>query len=123
MLAKLLLTATVVAVAWIVLRARRRRADPLGAASRLAATPALVPRPIVRAVASGLLIMLLLGSGLTLYANWQQGRQVVAVLVIAPGGTVTTYESRRRDVEGRSFRTLDGRRVYVAEQERIEVAD
>lgn len=119
MLAKLLLTVAVVAIAWVVLRARHRAAVP-GAAP----APDLLPAAVVRAVAAGLLALLLIGSAIYLYSGWQQGRQVVTVSVINPyTGAVQTYRSRRRDVEGRSFRTLDGQRIHIAEMERMVVAE
>jgi hypothetical protein len=60
------------------------------------------------------------GSLFWLYLDWQESRELVAVKVInANTGEVTSYRARRADVEGRHFTTLDGRRVTLADVERM----
>jgi hypothetical protein len=64
------------------------------------------------------------GTGLYFYQGWQAGREAVTVRVVnANTGVAVTYRARREDVSGRSFLTLDGRRVTLAEVERLELGD
>lgn len=123
MLGKILLTLVVILGAYVVLRTRLRdagrsvanRPDP-------APPPPLIPRETVRLVAYTLVVLMVSGSLLWLYLDWREGHEVVAVRVInANTGAVTSYRARREDVEGRHFTTLDGRRVTLADVERMEL--
>lgn len=119
MFAKILLTVAVILGAYLVIRARmqdgRPSAEPAGPSR-----PPLLSRDIVRAVAYGLVAVMVAGSLLWLYLAWEEGREVVSVQIInAHTGAVTTYRARRADVHGRHFTTLDGRRVTLADVERL----
>jgi hypothetical protein len=62
------------------------------------------------------------GTGLYLFEDWEAGRRPVTVSVInANTGEVVTYQVSPKDLAGRSFRTLDGRHVTLADVERLEV--
>jgi hypothetical protein len=66
---------------------------------------------------------MLAGTGLYLFEGWEAGRRPVTVRVInANTGAVVTYQVSPKDVTGRSFQTLDGRRVTLADVERMEVS-
>jgi hypothetical protein len=124
MILKLLLTLGVIGVAWLVLRQRYRR-------SRLPAAeqpPRLVPpaartsERMPRLAAYALIVCMLLASGVMLYLQWRDEYRVVTVRVVnTQTGRTLTYEARRGDVAEHQFQTLDGRTVYVAEIERIEI--
>jgi hypothetical protein len=120
MLGKILLTLAVILGAYAVIRARFRSIDE-GTRPQPPASPVpLIPAGTVRAVAYGLVAVMVAGSLLWLYLDWQARREVVAVRVInANTGAVTEYRARRADVEGRHFTTLDGRRVTLADVERM----
>lgn len=121
MIAKLLLTLGVVLVAWLVLRNRQKRTIAVASEPRL--TPPS-PRGVNPWRWGGyiLLAVMILGSGLFLYAQWQDRYRVVTVSVVnAQTGKRIDYQARRMDVEERSFVTLDGREVSVANTERIEL--
>lgn len=65
---------------------------------------------------------MLAGTGLYLFEGWEAGRRPMTVRVInANTGAVVTYQVSPKDMTGRSFRTLDGRRVTLADVERMEV--
>ncbi|HHH39740.1 MAG TPA: hypothetical protein ENK50_09215 [Sedimenticola sp.] len=120
---KLLLTALVIAGAVYVIRLRNRPAearDPLP--QRPApALPAGGPR-LPWLFASAFLIVALLGSGFWLFRAWRDASQVVEVHVIdSRSGREAVYQAYRGDVEARSFETTDGRRVSLAEVERLEL--
>lgn len=119
MLSKILLTLAVILVLYGVIRARLQ-AGGRKQSPQSPPRPPLIPLARVRALAYGLLVAMVSGSMLLLYSGWKEGRQVVSVQVInANTGAVVTYQARRADVEGRQFTTLDGRRVLLAEVERL----
>jgi len=71
-------------------------------------------------LAYGLLITMVSGSLLWFYFDWEEGRKVVSVQVINTNtGAIVVYQARRADMQGRQFTTLDGRRVFLAEVERL----
>lgn len=78
----------------------------------------------MKALAWGLVAMLLLASAWWLFDTWFDGRRVVEVQVInANTGTVTRYDARKAEVDlkGGAFTTLSGRRVVLAAVERMEL--
>jgi hypothetical protein len=120
MFLKLLLTALVIAGALLTLRARRQRA--------LSPAPPLLPAARrksqlpLKIAAIGLVGLMLAGAAAYLYYQWRDNYQVVTLQVIdTRSGNRTTYQAYRKDVEGRSFLTTDGRRVTLAEVERLEI--
>jgi hypothetical protein len=120
MLGKILLTLAVILGAYAVIRARLREGQESTRAQPQSAPPPLIPSGMIRAVAYALVAVMVAGSLLWLYLDWEESREVVAVQVInANTGEITTYRARRADVEGRHFTTLDGRRVTLADVERM----
>ena len=62
------------------------------------------------------------GTALYLFQGWVTAREAITVRVInANTGEGVAYQARREDVAGRSFRTLDGRRITLADVERMEL--
>jgi hypothetical protein len=121
MLGKILLTLAVILGAWLVIRLRlERRGTP---APRPQTRP-LLPPALMRALAVGLVAVMVGGSLLWLYLDWESGRGLVNVRVInANTGEVTSFQARRQDIEERQFTTVDGRRVTLAEIERMVLED
>jgi len=122
MLGKILLTLAVILGAWLVIRQRMERART--PAPPPGARRPLLPPTFVRALAYGLVTVMAAGSLLWLYLDWEAGRGLVNVRVInANTGEVTSFQARRQDIEDRQFTTLDGRRVTLAEIERMVLED
>jgi hypothetical protein len=124
MFMKLLLTLGVIGVAWLVLRNRYRRSQIPAPSQppRLQSPPARSNERLPRLAAYGLIAGMLLASGVVLYLQWRDEYRIVTVRVInTQTGQFLTYEARRGDVAQHQFQTLDGRTVYVAEIERIEI--
>jgi hypothetical protein len=130
MFMKILVTAAVVFVAWLVVRERWRSADDaegtdgrnagqhVGQQARDAGP--LVPRGAVKLAAYGLVALMLTGTAVYLFQDWQREREIVQVRVVnAYTGKSEGYEARRGEIGERSFVTLDGRRVRIAEMERL----
>ncbi|MGQ9830892.1 MAG: hypothetical protein ACUVQI_04630 [Thermochromatium sp.] len=122
MIGKLLLTLTIILGAYGVLRAQWR-------INRLESSPRpRLNRPqrlepswqTMRLAASLLIAIMALGSALYLTTRWFRDQEVVQVQVInANTGRITSYESRRGSIEGRQFKTLDGRTIRLADVERM----
>jgi hypothetical protein len=120
MFGKILITIVVLVMAWLVIRTR------LQAAGRAAPPPArgdpLIPAGVLRALAYGVVSVMIAGTALYLFQGWVTAREAITVRVInANTGEGVTYQARREDVAGRSFRTLDGRRITLADVERMEL--
>lgn len=115
---KLLLTAAVILGAYLVIRVRMRR--PPESAAR---APALVPlsvRPWMRGLAYALVGLLIGGTAFYLIGSWDSGRAVLKVQVVnANTGVVIEYQARRREIEDRGFRTLEGQVIRLADVERM----
>jgi hypothetical protein len=115
---KLLLTAAVIFGAYLVIRARMQASETTKDAPPPPAP--LVSRGAVRLVAYAVIALMLGGTAFYLIGSWESGREVLRVQVVnANTGAVIDYLARRRDVEGRGFRTLDGRVVRLADVERM----
>ncbi|MEW8508636.1 MAG: hypothetical protein AB2598_18245 [Candidatus Thiodiazotropha sp.] len=122
MITKLILTLTVIAIAWLVVRNRQQRMQAISHQGRTEAAPRPAQNSLLKWGAYLLLAMLLLGSGFFLFMQWQDLTRVVTVTVIdTQTGRSVSYQARRGDIEERQFITLDGREVNVANSERIEL--
>jgi len=123
MFGKILLTAVVVLGAYLVIRARMQRArHPAPGATPAARPPPLAPAPFPEAIAYALAVIMVAGSLLWIYLDFQAGREAVTVRVVnAMTGEVTTYRARRAAIEGRSFTTLDGHPVTLSDVDRMEL--
>ena len=122
MFGKILITVVVLVIAWLVIGTRLR------AGGQVAPPPVrrdpLIPVGVLRALAYGLVSVMIAGTGLYLFQGWVAGREAITVRVInANTGKSVTYQARREDVAGRSLRTLDGRRVTLADVERMELEE
>ncbi|MCB2262657.1 MAG: hypothetical protein LGR52_06930 [Candidatus Thiosymbion ectosymbiont of Robbea hypermnestra] len=123
MFGKILLTIAVILGAYHVIRTRMRHDQESAPAPPARSSTPLVPPGLLKAIAYGLVVAMVAGSLLWLYLDYTAGREVVTVRIInATTGSVTTYEARRADVEGRRFTTLDGRPVTLADVDRMELS-
>jgi hypothetical protein len=122
MITKLILTLTVIAIAWLVVRNRQQRVEAITHDKQPGIVAKRGGNPMFRWGAYTLLAMLLLGSGAYLFVQWQDYSRVVTVIVVdTQSGRSVSYQARRGDIDERRFVTLDGREVSVANNERIEL--
>ncbi len=117
MLTKLLFTLAVIgAVVWMV-RLRRR---PVPASPT--ADPAR--RRLYRLLAVLVPLTILAVTLAVVWHDWRRDHQVLEVRVIDAGsGRVSRYLVPRNRLGERGFETVDGRRVRLADTERMEVAE
>jgi hypothetical protein len=119
MLWKILLTAGLILAAYFTLKARLGGSEP---ASRRTALPRArgASRQLAKGLALAVLAVMALGSGWYLWRNWEHGNRVMQVQVVnAATGAIVLFEARRRDIDGRVVRTLDGREIRLADVERM----
>ena len=127
MIFKILLPAIVGMLIYFLGKSHARRA-------RLPASvaPALQPIMTVRAkwrssfqLAAYLLLgMALLATVWVVYDGWQSAQKPVEVRVIhVQTGATAVYQALQGQVHGRTFQTLDGRQVRLADVERMEVGE
>lgn len=121
MFMKLLLTALVIAGAILTIRMRTQRPREVRVQPELLSAPP-ERSPLLRLGAYGLLVIMLGGAVFYLYHQWRDAYQVVKVRVIdTRSGQTVVYQAYKGDVAGRSFQTVDGRTVALAEVERLEL--
>ena len=68
------------------------------------------------------MIIMLLAASVMIYVELSDNYATVTVHVInTQTGAKNSYQARREDIQASSFTTVEGRKVYVAGIERIEV--
>lgn len=122
MIGKLLFTIGVILVVALVWRTRSPRPTTGSAAPRLI-NPSTQRRSPIRALAVGAVVLMLLASGYLLYEHWRDGSEVIFIRVVDAGsGRAAEYRAQRGDIQDREFVTTDGRRIVLAETERLETS-
>ncbi len=116
MIPKLLLTAAIIAVVLMLLRQRAAdvgNAPVAGAAGR---------RRRAGLLAAALVLLSIAISAAIFYGHWQERHRIFVVHVInGVSGAEQSYHVYQQDIDGRSFRTIDGRHITLADSERMEV--
>lgn len=69
-------------------------------------------------------LAIMLGIGSVLFVqDWREAKRVVTITLYREGASEpVVYEARKDALESRAFTTLDGIRVVVASDERMEVS-
>ncbi len=120
MIGKILFTAAVIAVVLLIWRTRNATRVQAQAQPRLV-NPVANRRAPLRALALAAVAVMILGSGVLLYGYWADRSDVIFIRVVdATTGRATEYRARRGDIDDREFVTTDGRRIVLAETERLE---
>ncbi len=145
MLGKILLTLTVIGIAYLVIRQRQvaeaaatTKAKDKGKASAKQSPPNSSPSAKISEgnlaadqpgwsqdlrIASYLFLVFMVGIGAALYYyRWQDDHQVITVnLHRADQDTPVSYRVYKFQLRDRTFTTVDGRQVTVASSERMEI--
>lgn len=125
MITKILFTLGLIVVVLAVVRFRQQRG---AAPPRIDRPDAVEAAPFLRRthvgwLATAAVVLMLFASGLFLFLTWRDANEIIRVQVIDAGsGRSATYQAFRGEIEDRSFRTTDGRRIVLAETERMETA-
>jgi uncharacterized protein YigE (DUF2233 family) len=108
---KLILISILLWVGVLLIRRRWRIARGLEA-------PA--PTAVLRYFAPALLVAMVTLTAIQAVRQWHQADEVLTVQVVnANTGQVTLYQARRGSLDGRQFRTVDGREIRMADVERM----
>ncbi|WP_456373723.1 hypothetical protein [Thiolapillus sp.] len=101
--------------------------------TRFRGRPARRPSPVARQEhrspwTKGLVLavvsIMTAGSALGLWLYWRDAHQVMQIWVVdSRSGHRSEYQAYRGSLDGRGFETVDGRRVHLAETERMEVEE
>ncbi|RTZ80340.1 MAG: hypothetical protein DSZ01_02360 [Gammaproteobacteria bacterium] len=118
MVTKFIFTLAVIALVVFLVKFRQRPVP--------ARAPVVSRKPdtrLIRLIAVVTLVVMLTGSLVMIYLSWRDSHQRLQVKVIdSRSGRVSEYEVYRGRLGERSFETVDGRQVRLAETERLEVA-
>ncbi len=119
MLSKILFTAFVIVVVYMVYRGRTTATSP---ARRPAPAPA--DNRFGRRVAYGFVGVLIGISAIFYYLHWREQHRVITIRVIdGRSGNATTYKAYKKSINGSRFEALDGRTVILGEAERVELIE
>jgi hypothetical protein len=118
MISKILFTVAVIVAVFLVVKLRSRPAPP--PPTKVSDETAQGFRWLALVAAA----LMVIGSGIFIWQSWRDASEVVVLKVIdTQNGQVTEYRAYRSDIDGRSFRTVDGRRITLAETDRLERSD
>lgn len=82
------------------------------------------PSRLPMLVAGGLVLITLVISGVMYYLHWQDAHRIYTVQVInTHTNELRHYQVYRDGIDGRSFRTTDGRLISLSSTERMEVVE
>lgn len=116
MLTKILFTALVIGIVYLVFHARPRRAPQKHTEERHWATPQLFAYVFI-----GVLVT---GTSVIYYLAWRDDNRIVNIKVInGTSGISETYQAFKKSIDGRRFETLDGRSVTLGTSDRIELIE
>lgn len=122
MIGKVLLTIAVILVVALIWRTRSPARLPARQPPRLI-NPRTQRRWPIRGLAIGAVVLMLLGSGYLLYEHWRDSSEVIYIRVVdASSGRAAEYRAARGDIGERTFTTVDGRHIVLAETERLETS-
>ena len=123
MIGKILFTLVVILVVAMVWRVRNPRHPQQRAEPRLINPPPPPRRWPVKGLAIGAVTVMLLASSYLLYEHWRDNNEVIFIRVVdASSGRAAEYRAQRGDIEDREFVTTDGRRIVLADTERLETS-
>lgn len=123
MLGKILFTLAVIFVVALIWRTRRPPSTETHREPRLVNPAPQARRWPIRGLAMGVIALMLVASSYLLYEHWRDGSEVIFIRVVdASSGRSAEYRAARGDIEDRSFTTVDGRHVVLADTERLETS-
>jgi hypothetical protein len=121
MINKILFTAAVIVVIYLLYRARTTRASVPG---RSQASPPARRSRVGLFAAYGLAGLAVLVSAGWYYLDWREDHRVVTIRVIDAGsGKATVYRAYKKAITGNRFKSLDGKTVILGESERVEMIE
>lgn len=122
MIGKVLFTIAVILVVALIWRTRAPR-RPGGRPPPRLINPVPARRWPLKGLAIAVVALMLLTSAYLLYEHWRDSSEVIFIRVVDAGsGRTAEYQAQRGDIRDREFITTDGRRIVLAETERLETS-
>ncbi|MBE0505796.1 MAG: hypothetical protein IBX50_03640 [Marinospirillum sp.] len=124
MLGKILVTALVFGVVYILWRHQQRQQEleKNEAAGHSSALPSSRKSPAVKPLLIGILALFMLSTAAWMVYDWQDQRTLLEVRVMNPtNGTEDIYQVYKKDLQERGFTTRNGQHIRIANSERMEV--
>lgn len=121
MITKILFTALIILAVLVFLRSKgdEGRRQGLERQSRQASD-----RRTAMIIAITLVLLTLAISGGIFYSHWQESHSLYTVKIInSHSGEEQTYHVYKKDLDGRRFRTIEGRLITISNAERMEVSE
>jgi hypothetical protein len=120
MLTKIIVTlAVIVGCLWF---ASSKRNHELQLVQRKPGKKEIERKLLLTRSAFAFMFLMVLAAGVIVFFELQNDYETVTVHVInSETNTRTSYEAQRQDVTEEGFTTLEGRKVFVADVERVEV--
>jgi hypothetical protein len=123
MIGKVLFTLAVILVVALIWRTRTPPATLNGGPAPRLVNPNRQGRTPLNLLAIAAVVLMILASGFLLYDHWRDRSEVIFIRVVdASSGRSVEYRAQRGDIEDREFQTTDGRRIILAETERLETS-
>ncbi|HKJ95280.1 MAG TPA: hypothetical protein VKA32_06595 [Gammaproteobacteria bacterium] len=121
---QLLVTLLVLAVAVAVIRLRKPGATSQGGGTEGKRRDLKSRYPGAALAGYGLVAVLVISAAVVFYFRWEESNRIVTVRVLdTRSGGSETYQVRKKNIEGRSFRTVDGRYVSLGDGDRMELIE
>lgn len=124
MLGKILVTALVFGVVYVLWRHQQRQQllEQNSETKKASALPHKKKSPAVKPLLMVILALFTLSSTAWMVYDWRDQRTLLEVRVINPiQGTEDTYQVYKKDLQERGFTTRNGQRIRIASSERMEV--
>ena len=119
MITKFLFTLTVIVVVIVFFKAKRSQQLPVRSGVK---QPETENQKMFRQGALMFMILMILSAVVMMTMNFYEYNSTVTVHVInTQTGQQVIYQAEQQDIKSRQFKTLQGRTVFVAENERIEI--
>lgn len=122
MLTKVLLTLSVIVICIWLISARR---DNPGVKSRSVVSKQTLARQKQFRQAAWVFMGVMIIAAVTMMVVelWDKNTLVTVHVINTQSGERISYQARREDVQGNSFTTVEGRKVFTAGVERIEIEE
>lgn len=121
MISKILFTALIILAALVFIRYKNSRGHQQELARQ---AEQAADRRTAMFVAIALVALTLAISAGIYYSHWQEAHRLFSVQVInSHTGERQSYHVYQSDINGRSFRTIDGRLINISDAERMEVQE
>ena len=122
MLTKVLLTLTVIMICiWLI---SARRDNPKVKARAIVSTETLERQKQFRRAAWVFMGVMIIAAVIMMVVElWDKNALVTVHVINTQSGERISYQARREDVQGNSFTTVEGRKIFTAGVERIEIEE